>query len=119
MPSGTRRGRLAITTRGVGRRLVISAAGEIDLATAAALAGAVDGGIGGGAAEVWVDLTDVAFMDSSGVHVLVDARNRAAALNRRLCVICPPGEPRRVLELSGLADSLGIAASRAAAHQAS
>jgi anti-anti-sigma factor len=99
--------------------MVIAASGEIDMATAGLLAGSVEDAIGRGAADVWVDLSQVRFMDSSGVHVLVDARARAADLNRRLRVICPPGEPRRVLELTGVSALFGVATSRAAAHQAS
>jgi anti-anti-sigma factor len=104
---------------GIGRRVVLSAAGEIDIATADVLAGALEDAIDSGAADVWVDLTQVDFMDSSGAHALLDARTRTVALNRHLCVICPPGEPRRVLELTRLTGLLGVATSRAAAHQAS
>jgi anti-sigma B factor antagonist len=98
--------------------VVVAVAGEIDMGTAEALAGAVHDAIDGGAAEVWADLTKVGFMDSTGVHVLVDARARATELNRRLRVVCPPGEPRRLLEMLGLTDPLGVAASLADAQRA-
>lgn len=119
MPAELRTGRLAITLGGVGRRIVVAATGDIDVSTADVLSGAIDGAIGGGAADIWIDLTRVGFMDSTGAHVLDEAHARAAELNRRLCVICPPGEPRRVLELIGLTGPLGVVSDRTAAHQAS
>jgi anti-sigma B factor antagonist len=91
---------VAVST--VGRRTVLEAAGEIDIATAPLLAGAVDEAIAAGAAEVALDLTDVTFMDSTGLHLLCDAHQRLGLLGRRLTVICPPGGARRLLELTGL-----------------
>lgn len=110
---------LAVTACRVGRRAVVEAAGEIDLATAGVLSGAIDAAIDEGALDLWVDLSDVGFMDSTGLHVLVAARHRLAALNRRISVICPAGPARRVIDLAGMQAALGVVTSRAAAHHAS
>lgn len=110
---------LAVTARRIGRRAVVDACGEIDLATADVLSGAIHAAIDEGALDLWVDLTGVEFMDSTGLHVLVAARHRLAALNRRISVICSAGPARRVIDVAGLDVLLGVVPSRAAAHHAS
>jgi anti-anti-sigma factor len=96
---------------------MLSVSGEIDLATAPQLTDAVDAALGNGARELWIDLTDTAFMDSSGLHALLAARRRAHELNRRLAVICPGGPVRRLFDVAGVADKLPVYADRAAAHR--
>jgi anti-anti-sigma factor len=85
-----------VTRHDAGRRLVLRVAGEIDLDSVAGIAGAVDAALASDAAELWIDLSRTDFMDSSGVHLLLDTRRRAADLGRRLAVICPDGSVRRV-----------------------
>jgi anti-sigma B factor antagonist len=51
---------------------------------------------------VIVDLRRLRFMDSSGLRVLIDAWNEAAAADRRFAVVAlKSGIIRRVLEVSG------------------
>jgi hypothetical protein len=59
-----------------------------------------------------IDLSDVGFLDSSGLHVLLRARSLLGREDRALAVICRPGPVRRVLELSGTADLFYIYGSR-------
>jgi anti-anti-sigma factor len=101
----------------VGRRAVLSVAGEIDMTTAPALQEALESAAGR-AFEVWLDLTATTFMDSAGIHALSRAHARLAEANRRLVVICPNGPVRRVLTLIGLDQFLEIHSSRRAAHDA-
>jgi stage II sporulation protein AA (anti-sigma F factor antagonist) len=105
------------SSHAVGRRTVVSVDREIDIATAPALADELDAALAAGAAELWVDLTATGFMDSSGVHVLVAAEAQARRLNRRLAVICPTRQIRRLLDISGASAELAIYADRAAAHR--
>jgi anti-sigma B factor antagonist len=100
----------------VGHRQVLGVAGEIDIDSATALPAAIDQALDSGALDLWIDLTDVTFMDSAGVHALLAARTRVRALGRHLVVICPPGGPRRTLVLSGLDRALTMFATRAEAH---
>jgi anti-sigma B factor antagonist len=100
----------------VGRRTVLSVSGEIDVASAPLLAEAVDNALHDGALELWIDLTRTDFMDSSGLHALLAARNRVDELNRRLAVICPGGPVRRLFDIAGVAGRLPLYADRAAAH---
>jgi hypothetical protein len=60
-----------------------------------------------------VDLSDVPFMDSTGVHVLTEALRRLAPQNRPLAIVCHDGgQVHRVLALLGLLDALTVYSSR-------
>jgi anti-anti-sigma factor len=104
-------------TTQVGQRVVLGAAGEIDLITAHRLEAAADDALDKGARDLWIDLSDVEFIDSSGIHALLQIRGRVEALNRRLAVICPLGPIRRAFELTGLDEALPLYASRDEAHR--
>jgi anti-sigma B factor antagonist len=101
----------------VGRRAVLSVAGEIDLGTAEVVRKAIDSAAGRDFEEIWLDLTSTTFMDSSGIHVIATARLRLADANRRLVVICPQGPVLRVMTLIGLDRLLEIHPDRGAAHE--
>ena len=98
----------------VGRRAVLSVVGEVEITTAAELEAAIESAATR-AFDIWLDLSGTTFMDSSGVHVVVEARGRLAAANRRLVVICPDGPVLRVLTLTGVDQLLEIHPSRGAA----
>jgi anti-anti-sigma factor len=102
----------------VGRRTVLTVAGEVDLDTAPQIADAIDDALEAGALELWIDLSPITFMDSSGVHLLVETNARLGQLNRRLAIVCPGGVVRRVLDLTGVAALLPLYLDRAAAHRA-
>jgi anti-sigma B factor antagonist len=55
-----------------------------------------------GLAAVIADLTSTSFCDSSGVHAIMQAHERAAARNVGLrLAVSPGGSVRRVLQLTG------------------
>ena len=110
-------GDLSLQTTQVGQRTVIAADGEIDLVTAYRLENAAEDALDGGAHDLWIDLSDVEFIDSTGIHALLQVRSRAAALNRRLAVICPIGPIRRAFGLTGLEEALPLYTSRDEAHR--
>ncbi|HET8759373.1 MAG TPA: STAS domain-containing protein [Solirubrobacteraceae bacterium] len=110
-------GDLTLHTTQVGQRTVVAAAGEIDLVTAQRLGQAADAALDRGAHDLWIDLSDVEFIDSTGIHVLLEVRGRVEALNRRLAVICPIGPIRRAFGLTGLDDALPLYTSRDEAHR--
>ncbi|HET9737022.1 MAG TPA: STAS domain-containing protein, partial [Solirubrobacteraceae bacterium] len=95
----------------VGRRTVVAVAGEIDINTTGALQAAIESAASR-AFEIWLDLTDTTFMDSSGLHAIAAARTRLSDANRRLVVICPDGPVLRVLTLTGFDEILEIHPSR-------
>lgn len=102
----------------VGHRIVLAVSGELDVATAGALSASLEAAIEAGGAEIWVDLSEVAFMDSTGLRVLLDARRRLRAKAKTLAVICPLGPVRRVFTVAGLDREVDIYGDRAAAHAA-
>jgi anti-sigma B factor antagonist len=110
-------GDLSLRTAQVGQRTVVAAAGEIDLITAQRVEKAADEALDAGAHDLWIDLSDVEFIDSTGIHALLQVRSRVEALNRRLAVICPVGPIRRAFALTGLDEALPLYMSRDEAHR--
>ncbi|HEY1489071.1 MAG TPA: STAS domain-containing protein [Micromonosporaceae bacterium] len=84
-----------------GESLVVSLAGECDLTTRSELAAALAEAVNESAVVV-VDLTDLSFIDSSGIHELVTAYR--AALDRRgaLYVRNASDVVATVLEVTGI-----------------
>ncbi len=95
--------------------LVVAAAGEIDIATATEVRGAIDRAFAAGAVAICVDLSRVEFMDSTGLRVLLDGRSAATARGARFAVVCPPGPVMRVFEVAGVAPSFVLHRDRASA----
>jgi len=87
---------------------VIQVAGELDLLTAPKLSAHLDDIIRRPQGDVLVDLGEVEFIDSAGLHVLLNAQRRLASRARSLAVICPPGPVRREIELARLVETLGV-----------
>ena len=102
----------------VGHRAVLTLSGELDIATAETVQLAVDRVVEAGAAEIWIDFSRVAFMDSTGLRVLLTAHRQLRTRSRSLAIVCPPGPVRRVFTLAGLDQALAIYPDRAAAHAA-
>jgi anti-anti-sigma factor len=84
---------------------------EVDLATAPALRDELLGALNRDGVHLVVDALDVRFMDSSGVNALVRARERAAALDGSLHVVTGSPGVRRVLQITGLDERLGLVGS--------
>jgi anti-sigma B factor antagonist len=94
--------------------LVLSLTGELDITTLPLARAELVGAEQADPAVLVVDLSQLRFMDSSGVRLVLQADSRARDAHRRLVII--PGErPRRVFELLGLLDRLDLAGSRAEA----
>ena len=108
---------ITIEHREVGRRTVLTVQGEVDIACSPQLRTAVDAAFDSGAQELWIDLSATTFMDSSGLHVLMDAHHGAEALRRRLMIICPPGAVRRVFDITGLTRTLRVYDDRSGAQR--
>jgi anti-sigma B factor antagonist len=100
-----------------GATCTIAVSGELDLAVAARFEAAVDAALAHEPRPLIVDLSAVDFMDSSGIHVLLRAQQRAAARSLRLVVVAGRRPARRVLAACGVERALGVAA--AAAEDAS
>lgn len=93
-------------------RLVLEVAGELDLAVTADLRTAADEALAAGdVIDVVVDLGGVTFIDSTGLGTLVEIRNAALEGGATMRVTAVQPAPSRVIEIAGLAEAFGIAAS--------
>jgi anti-sigma B factor antagonist len=110
---------LTFTVHPNGQGVMLRVGGEVDLATSPQLhAKLVDLVEVGEASSVVVDLTPVAFMDSTGLSVLLAAHKRARANGGRVLLVCPGGPVLRVLRLTGIDKVITIHGSLAEAEAA-
>jgi anti-anti-sigma factor len=75
--------------------------GELDIATVQRLEEAVDAVLSKGARTVVVDLSHLAFMDSSGLRLFITLNERAGAEAWSLGLIRPPESSFSVFEITG------------------
>lgn len=66
---------LTIALRPDRDHVVVAARGELDRFTAAALRAAIDELVGSGWSDIVIDLRQLTFMDSGGVHLLEELRD--------------------------------------------
>lgn len=93
-----------------GRTSFAIAVGEIDLATVGGLRSATHRWTRGEIDSLVVDLTAVTFIDSSGLHALLDAHRNAMRLGVHMVVITTPDSPvDSTLRLSMLDEVLPVA----------
>ena len=78
--------------------------GELDIHTAPGVADAITGSLDGGASTVVVDAAALRFCDSSGIQVLVQARERLMGSGGTLRVEGVHGSVEKVLAVTGLLD---------------
>ena len=83
---------------------LVRAEGELDVGTAGVLADELDRAAATDAKLIVLDLSDVTFIDSTGIGLLVKTSRRWAA--GRLRLIPVEGQVRRVFELTGVAEYL-------------
>ncbi|SFP53825.1 anti-anti-sigma factor [Geodermatophilus dictyosporus] len=79
----------AVDRTAVHGRPALRVRGELDIATVARLAECVEAELSAAPRGLVVDLTDTAFMDSSGARQLARTAKRAAATGTALQVVCP------------------------------
>lgn len=92
-------------------RYVITVSGEVDLATSPQLDTAVIAAIDSGATSVVIDLTDVSFMDSSGLGVIVRALKRCREAENDLDLVITNERVLKVFGITGLDQVIPIHAS--------
>jgi anti-sigma B factor antagonist len=91
---------------------VVAAAGEIDLATVPALRQAVSEHLAAGVTLLVLDLSEVTFIDSTGLGVLVGAGKKAAGVGGSMRLVCDNPRILRLLAMTGLSGVLAVHASR-------
>jgi anti-sigma B factor antagonist len=88
---------------------ILHASGEIDIISAPALRDALLPAVAA-AQLVVLDLSDVTFLGSSGLAVLVEARDQARQNGRELRLVCTTRIVLRALEATGLRELFVVAA---------
>ena len=102
---------LAVATRRDAHETVVSVAGELDILTVPKLATSLDDVIRRHHGDVVIDLTQTGFIDSIGLHALLRVQRRLSERSRHLTVICDAGPVRSAIELTRLAEALGVVSS--------
>jgi anti-anti-sigma factor len=81
---------------------VVYARGDIDLSTLAKANAALDIARNG-ATTLLLDLRHVGFMDTSGLRLVIEEQQRAAANSYRFAVVRGPRKVQRLFEIAGFA----------------
>lgn len=100
MDTGSEQLRVDVTANG--DRATVTVGGELDVHTAPALSDAIAKAFDDGATSIEVDAGDLRFCDSSGIQVLVQAREQALARNGTLILRGAQGPVEKVLTVTGL-----------------
>ena len=106
--------RLTVHETRLGGARGLALAGDLDVATATRFIEATEFAVWGTRGAFVLDLTEVDFIDSTGLHSLLRARALLAREDRPLALLLPPGTARRVLDLAGTLDTFTAYSSREA-----
>jgi anti-sigma B factor antagonist len=98
-----------VDTQTTGAAVTLTLTGELDLLSSPTLDHALRSAIESGAELVVIDLRPLEFMDSTGLHVLVQGQQRAHDSGRRFALIRGNEQVQRLLNLTGIADVLTMA----------
>jgi anti-anti-sigma factor len=93
---------LAIDTRKDGDVVHLSLGGEFDLAGVPQFQAVIAKVEADAPAAIVLDLSDLDFMDSSGLRAIVTADARARKAGRRLAIVPGPPSVRGVFQITGL-----------------
>ena len=102
MTSSTHRTSLSISPVTLDDEAWLVIDGAVDFVTATQLADALRNAERDQPAVIGLDMSALTFMDSSCVHLLVSANQRARRAGRRLVVSRPSYPARRVMEITRL-----------------
>jgi anti-anti-sigma factor len=91
-----------------GERVFVRVGGELDLSVASDVGARVDELLDVGFSHIVVDLREVTFLDSAGVHMLVAAQRSAERHDAGLFVVAVPPSVHRVFDLTATVSLLAI-----------
>jgi anti-anti-sigma factor len=105
--NGHSRDQIGVVRRRLGHGIVLVVSGEIDVATAPTVEREML------SAEeshdlVAIDLSETSFMDSTGLHLIMEANRRLRERGGRLFIVQGPPQVSRLFELTGLSDHLDL-----------
>src|SRR4051794_3911061 len=90
------------------RTHVITVSGEIHVSTAAEFQRRLDAAIARGKTAVGLDLSETAFLDSTGLSVIPTGRRRATRQRGRMTLVCPTPTVLRLSEIPRLTSTFDI-----------
>lgn len=111
-PSAATQGQLTLTidvARPDARRTVVAVSGEVDLSTSGDLRDALATAVHESTGSVHVDLSQVSFLDSSGINALLEGYAAAKRRDIPLQLVSPHAHVRQILRITGLAEVFGVA----------
>jgi anti-sigma B factor antagonist len=98
---------LRVTVQPLEDARVIRAAGELDMSSVPALEHELDAARAE-AVTALLDLSEVTFIDSSGLHLLLDASRKAGSNGGSFFIVRPSPAVRRLIELTRTRDLLAL-----------
>lgn len=93
---------LAVSRHSVGGVPVVAVSGEVDVYSAPALKESLTALFQSGVYTVVVDLSDVAFLDSTGLGALVEARSTTTDAGGELPLVCSQERILKLFAITGL-----------------
>jgi anti-sigma B factor antagonist len=103
------RPRLLVRSLRHGDAQIVELVGELDIEGAPLSRRALGRACSSAQPTVFLDLAGLTFMDSSGVHMIIEADRRLREEGRELVIVRAPKHVRRLLELCGLTGILHLA----------
>lgn len=103
---------MTVGTRRDADAVVVVLAGELDLAVAKKVRAALGQAMGDPRPRLIVDLSGLTFIDSSGLHIILDAYRRCRTARPTLTIRPGPPNVQRVFELTNTLDYLPFESSR-------
>ena len=95
--------------------MVTAVVGRLDLRTAPELRAQVSAALVAGPGSMIIDLSNVEFIDSSGLGVLIGLHKQAAAQGGRVTLVPPSGSARQIFALTRTESYFNIVPSQHAA----
>ena len=96
----------------IGPAHLVCAQGELDLAAAPQLSTLLAMGVASSQTSVGLDLTEVLFIDSTALGVVLRASEQLNEVNKPLLIVVPEGPVKRLLALTNLTQHFTVYATR-------
>jgi anti-anti-sigma factor len=106
VPSVADFGVLGLASERTGSTHVIALRGELDVATVPEVDAELKRAEATDATAIVVDLSELQFIDSTGLRLFIEADLRSRADSCRLTLLRPPAAVGRIFAIAGLDDSL-------------
>ena len=97
---------------------LLTVEGELDIATASRMIAALNEVLADIEVPLVVDLSNVVFMDSTGLALLMNARRRAMRNGQGFAIVCPVGPISRLFEIADMVERLRVRPDRDSARLA-